>query len=96
MSRSDLAPNEIQSSVLLKGATMRVYFHLRDTDQTIHDFMGVEVLDVEEARAEAMHAVEELWQEDAAAVDSWSGWSLQAVDGSGRVLFCLDLDSLTS
>ena len=78
------------------GATMRVYFHLKDFGEMIHDFKGVEVPDLEEARAEAMRAVAELRQEDAAAAVGWSGWSLEAVDGSGRVLFSLDLASLTS
>ena len=75
---------------------MRVYFHPKDSSEMIHDFKGVDVSDVEEARAEAMRAVEELSQEDAAAAASWSGWSLQAADMSGRVLFSLDLDSLIS
>ena len=75
---------------------MRVYFNLKNTVETIADFRGVEISDLVEVESEALRAIEELRQEDTTAADSWSGWSLQAVEGSRRVLFTLDLDSLTS
>ena len=81
---------------------MRVYFHLRASKRlrgsrrTIRDVKGVDVSHLEDARIETMRAVVDLLQEDAASAARWSGWSLQIADESKQVLFCLDLDGLTS
>jgi hypothetical protein len=75
---------------------MRVHFHLKDGTDVIHDPTGVEVSDLDEARAQAFRAVEELRHEDQLAAQGWSGWRLEATDGSGRVLFSLDLADYTS
>ena len=71
---------------------MRLYFHLRYAHEVIRDPVGVEVADLEDARAQAIRAVEELRQEDASVARDWSGWTLEAADANGTVLFSLDLD----
>ena len=71
---------------------MRVLFHLMDESETIRDEEGVEVSDLDEAKAEARNAIQELREKDAAARD-WAGWKLQASDEKGALLFSLRLDA---
>ena len=59
---------------------MRLHFHLVDHQDSI-------------AKAAALATLEELRQEDASAARDWSGWSLNATDPGGRVVFSIDLDS---
>jgi hypothetical protein len=70
-----------------------VYFHLRSAHDVIFDLEGLEVSDLQEARVQAIRALEEVRQEDASAVRDWSGWTLTVADARGTVLFSLDLDS---
>ncbi len=72
---------------------MRLYFHLRDRDHFMPDAEGVEVDDLEQARAAALEMLRELRQEDPSAARGWSGWTLDATDAAGRVVFSLDLGS---
>ena len=72
---------------------MRLFFHLVDSQDTIHDLDGVEVVDLEQARTETMRAIAEVRQEDSTASEFWSGWILRVTDGSGRVVLTLALDA---
>ena len=69
---------------------MRIYFHFRDSHETIPDVEGVEVSCPEEARIQAISAIQEFLEEDTRPF--W-GWTLIATDAAGRSLFTLDLDS---
>ena len=71
---------------------MRLYFHLIDHQDSIPDGEGVEVVDINHAQAVASATVQELREEDASAAREWSGWSLNATDPVGRVVFSIDLD----
>ena len=71
---------------------MWLFFHLVDSQDTIHDLEGVDVTDLEQARTEAMRAIAEMRQEDPSAPMDWSGWALRVTDASGRVVLSLDLD----
>jgi hypothetical protein len=71
---------------------MRLFFHLVDNRDTIHDLKGVEVTDLEQARTEAMRAIAEMRHEDPSAPQAWSGWTLRVTDASGRVVLSLDLN----
>src|SRR5215211_7427195 len=51
---------------LSKGETMRCYFNLVSSDQTITDEEGLEVTDMEEARTFAREAVTEMVQDGVA------------------------------
>ncbi len=75
---------------------MRVHFHLLDGHETIRDLEGVEVADLQEARVQAIRAVQELAQEDELAAQSWSGSTLSVADDRGAVLFSLALDDFIS
>ncbi len=69
---------------------MRIHFHVRKAQVVIPDPEGVEVSGPEEARVQALLAIEELQKEED---QDWSGWTLVAVDAAGNVLFTLDLDA---
>jgi hypothetical protein len=71
-------------------ATIRIYFHLQGAHEVLLDAEGVEVSDPQEARIQAARVIEELRPKD---IQYWSGWTLTAIDASGRVLFSVDLDS---
>jgi hypothetical protein len=71
---------------------MRVFFNLANGSQVISDEAGVEVVDVENACATALAALEELANDDPVAAQGWAGWRLNAVDGSGALLFSTELD----
>ena len=72
---------------------MRLYFHLKDAHEVIRDVEGIEVADLEDARAQAIRAIAELRREDASAARDWSGWTLSVADERGTVVFALDLDA---
>ena len=77
----------------VRDRPMRLHFHLVDHQDSIPDVEGVEVDDVDHAKAAALATLEELRQEDASAAQDWSGWSLTATDPVGRVVFSINLDS---
>jgi hypothetical protein len=72
---------------------MRLFIHLVDSQDTIHDLEGVEVTDLEQARTEAIRALADMRQEDPSAPQAWSGWTLRLTDGSGRVVLSFGLDA---
>jgi hypothetical protein len=70
---------------------VRIYFHLKDSQETIPDVDGVEVSGPREARIQALRAIQEFQEEGGR---DFSGWTLIATDAAGRSLFTLDLDSV--
>jgi len=72
---------------------MRCYFNLVNGSEKIVDRDGIEVRDIEQARVQAMNAVEELREEDESAATDWANWSLEVTDSAGNVLFSINLGS---
>jgi anaerobic ribonucleoside-triphosphate reductase len=70
---------------------MRYYFHLVNDNQALLDDMGVEVLDLEEAKAEALNVVSELRQETDEVLEDWSRWQLEIVCSEGSILHAIPL-----
>ena len=58
---------------------MRCYFHLVNSHEELIDDEGVEVSDLESAKAQAMLAVTELQGEYGGVIGNWSGWHLHIV-----------------
>ncbi|WP_442000444.1 DUF6894 family protein [Microvirga sp. 2TAF3] len=73
---------------------MRCYFNLVDGYEKILDQDGIEVLDLEQARVQALKAIEELLEEDDAAAEDWRNWVLEVTDGSGTILFSIPLSGI--
>ena len=71
---------------------MRCFFHLVNCRETILDEIGIEVSDLEMAKAEARKAIAELRQEDDETGENWSGWRLNIVSPDGSLLHSEDLN----
>jgi hypothetical protein len=74
-----------------RSQTMRCYFNLLSASDIIRDTDGIEVDDLEEARAQALRAVEELREDNNVTNDDWQGWRLEVVDENGTLLFAISL-----
>jgi hypothetical protein len=73
----------------------RYYFHLTDGHVRIPDEIGVGVVDLEEARAEAIKAIRALRREGSGADTGWRGWRIEVTDVRGAVAFTIDLGSIS-
>lgn len=71
----------------------RFYFNLTNGADVIRDEDGIEHSDINSALIQAMKAIEELRAQDPLGAEDWRGWSLEIVDGSGRTVRSLPLDS---
>jgi hypothetical protein len=71
---------------------MRCYFHLVSYHDAIIDETGVEVMDLEVAEAEALKAIQDLWEEDPQADEDWHTWQLKVTDKDGHVFLSIPLD----
>jgi hypothetical protein len=71
---------------------VRIYYHLKDSQESIPDNNGVEVSNLQEAHTQAYRVIEELRQENSRF---WSGWVLIAADEAGNALFSIELDRTT-
>ena len=65
---------------------MHCYFNLVSSHKTILDEEGIEVADINEARAFAREAVAEMVQDGVAEIAHWRGWEIETRDASGAVL----------
>jgi hypothetical protein len=70
----------------------RYYFNLTDGQNVIPDEIGIEVSDDRAALIQAFEAVEELRGETDSSPDEWTGWWLNILDASGRLVHSLALD----
>lgn len=66
---------------------MRCYFHLVSNHEEIVDDTGIEVDNLECAKAQALLAIDELREELGAEVEDWSGWRLNIVCPLGTILY---------
>jgi hypothetical protein len=72
---------------------MRLYFHLVKGTEAIRDEHGIEVSDVDAARAEALNTIREMRSAEDSEPPDWTGWKLAVADESGALLFSLDVDA---
>jgi hypothetical protein len=72
---------------------MRLYFHMQKGTETILDDDGIEVSDLDAAKAEALNTIWEMRSEEDSTPHDWAGWRLAVVDESGALLFSLDVDA---
>ena len=74
------------------ASKMRYYFHLIRGDETIVDDHGLELPDLDYARAAIMKAIAERRLEEPRLADEIVGWTLSVTNGTGDVLFSVPLD----
>jgi hypothetical protein len=72
---------------------MRLHFHLVNGTETIRDEEGIEVADLDAAKAEALNAIREMRGEQDTEPHRWAHWKLAAADETGAFLFSLDVDT---
>ncbi|QFU18158.1 hypothetical protein GDR74_14550 [Microvirga thermotolerans] len=70
---------------------MRCYFNLIDGYERILDLDGIEVSDLEQARLQAIKAIEELLEEDEGISEDWHSWTLEVTNEDGKILFSIPL-----
>jgi hypothetical protein len=70
---------------------MRCYFNLVNGSEKIIDQDGIEVKNIEQARVQALKAIEELREEEDASESEWANWSLEVTDSAGTVFFSINL-----
>ncbi|MBB3020526.1 hypothetical protein FHR70_003612 [Microvirga lupini] len=70
---------------------MRCFFHLVSNHDEIIDNAGIEVQDLESAKAQAQTAIEELRAEIGTEAHDWSGWRLEIVCPLGTLLHSVQL-----
>ena len=70
---------------------MRCYFHLVNGAETLLDDTGVEVADLETAKAQARKAISELRQDTGDVIEDWDGWRLDIVCPEGTLLHSIPL-----
>lgn len=70
---------------------MRCYFNLISDNETMLDDEGIEVRDLDQARAQALKAIAELREEADGDFIEWDRWHLEATDSEGKVLFSIKL-----
>ena len=70
---------------VVRRAGMRVYFHLRRDTEVLLDSEGLDVIDLKEAKVQALEAAQELCRNDQTTTHSFSGRTLETTHGSGQV-----------
>ncbi|NNM74070.1 DUF6894 family protein [Enterovirga aerilata] len=61
---------------------VRCYFHLFSAEEDISDEHGAEVASLDEARSQALRAIQELAREQPGLKSDWEGWGMRiVVDG---------------
>jgi len=73
------------------GRSMRCYFHLVNGAEIILDDTGIEVPNLESAKAQAWEAINELRREADTEVQDWGGWHLNIICPEGSLLASLPL-----
>jgi len=72
----------------------RYYFHLVNGYEIIRDRTGIDILDLEDARAEALEAIQQFRQEDAASAARCQNWRIQVTDAKGNIGLTLELSDV--
>jgi uncharacterized protein DUF6894 len=73
---------------------MRCYFHLIKGDDVISDDLGVEVSDLDHARAEAITAIAEIKAQCPRLASEGAGWTLTVTDPGGTILITIRVEDV--
>ncbi len=72
---------------------MRCFFHLVNDAETILDDTGIDVPNLDGAKASALRAISELRREAEDPFQDWAGWQLHIVCPQGTVLAAIPLSA---
>jgi hypothetical protein len=70
---------------------MRCYFHLVNSHEEILDEEGIQVSDLEDAKAQALAAIHELRRDLNEEIADSSSWHLDIVCSNGALLYSIPL-----
>ena len=70
---------------------MRYYFHLVNGQDAVLDDTGLEVLDLEAGKAQALQVISELRHEVGTATEDWTSWRLDIASSEGSLLHSIGL-----
>jgi len=91
-------PNKVTPNGNTRGIPLKpdsvVPAAVLSSHKSILDGEGIEVADINEARAFAREAVAEMVQDGVAEIAHWRGWEIETRDASGAVLFTIGFDAL--
>ena len=73
------------------GGSMRCFFHLVNGAEAILDDTGIEVPNLESAKAQAREAINELCREADDEAQDWGGWRLNIICPEGSLLASMPL-----
>jgi hypothetical protein len=70
---------------------MRCYFHLVNRHEEILDEEGIEVSDLDDAKTQALAAIDELRRDYEDVLEDWRQWRLNIVTRDGTLLHSIPL-----
>ncbi len=70
---------------------MRYYFNLKNGCQSIPYDEGIDVANLDQARAEILKAIEELREEEPELTEEGVGWTLEICDDTGEIVLSISL-----
>ena len=73
---------------------MRYYFHLVNEHEAIPDDTGLELIDLQTGKVQALQVISELREEVGTAPEDWASWRLDIVSREGRRLHSICLDTV--
>ncbi len=74
---------------------MRYYFHLVNGHEAILDDTGLELIDLETSRAQALKAISELRYEIGTQAEDWASWQLNIASPEGNILHSISLATVS-
>ena len=74
---------------------MRYYFHLANGHDAIPDDTGLELIDLETGKAQALQVISGLREEIGAAPEDWASWRLDIASPEGRRLHSICLATMS-
>ena len=74
---------------------MRYYFHLANEQVAIPDDTGLELIDLETGKAQALRVISELQYEVGTATEDWASWRLDIASSEGSLLHSIHLATVS-
>ena len=74
---------------------MRYYFHLANEQVAIPDDTGLELIDLETGKAQALRVISELRHEVGTATEDWASWRLDIASSEGSLLHSIYLATVS-
>ena len=74
---------------------MRYFFHLVNGQEAILDDTGLELIDLETGKTQALKAISELRYEIGTEPEDWASWRLDIASPEGSILHSISLATMS-